>query len=94
MKTKTSFNAAVISIALFSGAASAYTDKQSEDILHGMGSVAASPKSAYIPVDTGPKEIRDDLLWNLHELEDASSYTPYVQIDNDRDDREVLLNNI
>lgn len=91
MKKTNTFSAAIITIALFSGAASAYTDQQSEDILYGKGTLAASPKSAYIRADTGPKDVRDYLLWNLHEIENVSNYTPYVHIENDRDNRDDLL---
>ncbi|MCB1762617.1 MAG: hypothetical protein KDI27_05705 [Gammaproteobacteria bacterium] len=48
----------------------------------------------YINNDTVPKEARDWLLWNLHQIKQAGSFIPYVRVDNDRHNREDLLSNI
>ncbi|MCB1851976.1 MAG: hypothetical protein KDI83_14565 [Gammaproteobacteria bacterium] len=94
MNKRTNVTAAFIGIAIFSGSVAAHTDKQSEDILHGPGKVESSRFTPYVHNDTAPKEARDYLFWNLHQIEHAGSFTPYVRVDNDRDNREDLLSNI
>lgn len=94
MKKSTTLGAALFAAALFSGAASASTDQQSEDILYGSGEVNASQGAPYIRVDTGPKEINDYLLWNLHEIESVGNFEPYVQTEGDRDNRDDQIDSI
>jgi len=98
MKNTIKISSALIAIALFSGSASANTDKQSEDIMYGSGAaVTASKAEAYVQVDSGAKETKGFLLWNLHETEDASRFAPYVQTGKERnnlDNRDDLINNV
>jgi len=97
MKKTINISTALITVALFSGSASAYTDKQAEDILHGNGAVTASQAEPYVQFDSGAKETEGYLLWNLHETENARSFTPYVQTDADRnnmDNRDDLINEV
>lgn len=94
MKKITVLTTALITAALFTGVAGAATDQQSEDILYGNGTVKASPGEPYVRVDSGPKEMNDYLLWNLHEIENAGNFEPYVQTEGERDNRDDQINNI
>ena len=57
----------------------------------GGAEVVASPGTPYIRVDSGPNGTETDLLSNLHEIEHPSSFVQYVQIKDDRDNREDLI---
>ncbi len=94
MNKTITYTATILSIALFSGFASAASGEQDEDILHGSGKVASSPSTPYIRVDSGPKGTETDLLSNLHEVEQSSKFVPYVQNGGDIDNRDDLLDQV
>ena len=94
MRKTITYTAALLSVALFSGFASAANGEQDEDILHGSGAVAASPSTPYIQVDSGPKGTETDLLSNLHEVQHPHKVTPYVQTDGDMDNRDDLIDQV
>ena len=94
MNKTITYTAAILAVSLFSGLASAASGEQDEDILHGSGAVAASPSTPYIQVNSGPKGTETDLLSNLHEVEQASKFTPYVQNGGDMDNRDNLIDQV
>ncbi|MCP5406862.1 MAG: hypothetical protein H6963_03905 [Chromatiaceae bacterium] len=94
MKKTITVTAALIGAAILSGPASAFTDKQSEDILHGNGAVQPSRGEPYIHTFAGPKETEGYLLWNLRETKGVGSIDAYVFTGNDRDNRDDLIDNI
>ena len=94
MNKTITYTAAILSVALFSGFASAASGEQDEDILHGSGAVVSRPGTPYIQVDSGPKGTETDLLSNLHEVQHSHTVTPYVQTDGDMDDRDNLINQV
>jgi len=94
MKKTITYTAALLSVALFSGFASAASGEQDQDILHESGKVVSIPGTPYVRVDSGPRGTESDLLSNLHEVESSSRFIPYVQIEGDRDDRDNLIDQI
>ena len=94
MKKTITYTAAILSIALFSGFASAASGEQNEDILNGNGAVVSSPSTPYIQVNTGPKGTETDLLSNLHEVQHSHKVTPYVQTDGDMDNHDDLIDQV
>ena len=94
MKKTITYTAAILSVALFSGFASAANGEQDEDILHGNGAVAARPGAPYIRVNSGPKGTETDLLSNLHEVQHSHKVIPYVQTGGDMDNRDNLIDQV
>ena len=94
MKKTITYTAALLSVALFSGFASAASGEQDEDILYGSGKVASSPSTPYVQVNSGPKGTETDLLSNLHEVEQANKFTPYAQTGGDMDNRDDLIDQV
>ena len=89
---KTTYTAAILATALFSGAAFAEMDNV-DDVLHGTGSVAASPSTPYVFVNSGPQGIEDDVLYGNKEI-GTSDFSPYERVSDDRDNRDNLLDKI
>ena len=89
---KTTYTAAIIAAALFSGASFAETDNV-DDVVYGTGSVSASPSTPYIWVNSGPQGIEDDILYGKEELE-SSDFRPYERVSEDRDNRDNLLEKV
>jgi len=94
MNKTITYTAALLSVALFSGFASAASGELDEDILHGNGAVVATPSTPYVQVNSGPKGTETDLLSNLHEVESSSKFTPYVQTGGDMDNRDNLIDQV
>ena len=87
---KITYTAAILSAALFSGAAFAEFDNE-EDILTGNGSVSASARSPFVRFHSGPRGIENDLLHNLDEINPSGEISPFERISNDRDNRDDLI---
>ena len=89
---KTTYTAAILTAALFSGAAFAEMDNV-DDILTGNGKVSASPSTPYVFVNSGPQGIEDDLLYGKEEI-GSSEFSPYERISEDRDNRDNLIDKV
>jgi len=85
MNKTITYTAALLSVALFSGFASAAS---------GELDVVATPSTPYVQVNSGPKGTETDLLSNLHEVESSSKFTPYVQTGGDMDNRDNLIDQV
>jgi len=89
---KTTYTAAILATALFSGASFAEMDNV-DDVLTGNGSVSASPSTPYVFVNSGPKGIEDDVIYGKKEI-GTSEFSPYERVSEDRDNRDNLLDSI
>ena len=89
---KTTYTAAIIDAALFSGASFAETDNV-DDVVYGTGSVSASPSTPYVWVNSGPQGIEDDVIYGKKEI-GTSEFSPYERVSEDRDNRDNLLDSI
>ena len=89
---KTTYTAAILAAALFSGASFAEMDNV-DDVLTGNGSVSASPSTPYVFVNSGPQGIEDDVLYGNKEI-GTSDFSPYERVSDDRDNRDNLLDKI
>ncbi len=90
---KTTYTAAILAAALFSGAAFAEMDNV-DDILTGNGKVSASPSTPYVFVNSGPQDQDSDLLYNQSRIESSSPSVPFDRLSKDRDNRDDLRDNI
>ncbi len=89
----TTYTAAILSVALFSGAAFAEVDNR-DDIIHGTGTVTASMGSPYVRVNSGSADQDSDLLYNLEQIKSSSKSVPFDKLSDDRDNRDSLRDNI
>ena len=89
----TTYTAAILSVALSSGAAFAEVDN-SDDIIYGTGTVTTSVGSPYVRVDSGPVDQDSDLLYNLEQIKSSSESVPFDKLSEDRDNRDSLRDNI
>ena len=89
---KTTYTAAILAAALFSGAAFAEMDNV-DDVLTGNGSVSASPSTPYVFVNSGPQGIEDDVIYGKKEI-GSSEFSPYERVSEDRDNRDNLLDSV
>lgn len=90
---KTTYTAAILSVALSSGAALAEVDNR-DDIIYGTGTVTASVGSPYVRVNSGPVDQDSDLLYNLEQIRSSSQSVPFDRLSDDRDNRDSLGDNI
>ena len=88
----------LVATTLFSGVALAGNsnvgDPAAEDILHGKGSVSASPSTPYLGQDRRPNGTETDVLSNLQEINGPGQITPYVRTEGDRDNNNDLIDNL
>ena len=85
----------LVSIALFTGGAFAANGELDQDILHGAGQVEASSFVPYVGSHRGPQGTEDDVLSNLDKVRGSSgTFTPYVQVEGDRDNVDDLIDNV
>jgi hypothetical protein len=89
---KTTYTAAILVAALFSGAAFAEVDNR-DDIIYGTGTVTASPSAPYVFVNSGPQGIEDDIFYGKEEI-GSSEISPYERVSEDRDNRDNLIDKI
>jgi len=89
---KTTYTAAILAAALFSGAAFAEMDNV-DDVLTGNGSVSASPSTPYVFVNSGPQGIEDDVIYGKKEI-GTSDFSPYERVSEDRDNRDNLIDKV
>ena len=89
---KTTYTAAILAAAMFSGAAFAEMDNR-DDILTGSGKVSASPSTPYVWVNSGPQGIEDDVIYGKKEI-GSSDFSPYERVSEDRDNRDNLIDKV
>ena len=90
---KTTYTAAILVAALFSGAAFAEMDNV-DDILTGNGKVSTSPGTPYVWVNTGSQDQDSDLLYNLEQIKSSSPSVPFDRLSEDRDNRDNLIDDV
>ena len=90
---KTTYTAAILATALFSGAAFAEVDNR-DDIIHGTGTVTASMGSPYVWANNGPADQDSDLLYIQEQIKTSSPSVPFDQLSEDRDNRDNLMDNV
>ena len=86
---KTTYTAAIIAAALFSGSALAETDIVG-DVLHGNGTVSTSSSTPYVVVHSRPQGTESEILCGRKEI-GSSAFNPYERVRDDRDYRTYLL---
>ena len=86
--------ATLISAALFAGTAAAANGELDQEIVHGNATVESSSHAPYVRSDSGPKGTETDLISNLNRIERSGKFTPYVQTEGDRDNRDDLIDNV
>ena len=89
---KTTYTAAILAAALFSGASFAEMDNV-DDVIYGTGAVSASPSTPYVFVNSGPQGIEDDVLYGKKET-GTSDFIPYERVSEDRDNRGNLIDKV
>ncbi len=89
---KTTYTAAIIAAALFSGAAFAEMDNV-DDVLYGNGKVVSSPSTPHVVAHSGPQGTEGDVLYGQGEIK-ASVSSPHERISNDRDNRDNLIDQV
>ncbi len=90
---KTTYTAAIISIALFSSASFAGFDNDS-DVLTGGARVVATPAEPYVTPESGPNGTETDVLSNLDEIRTDGRVSPYERVGGDRDNSDDLIDKI
>ena len=90
---KTTYTAAILATAMFSGTAFAEMDNV-DDIKYGTGSVNASPSAPYEFVKMGPSDKDSDLLYNQKQIRSSSKSVPFDRLSEDRDNRDNLIDMI
>ena len=88
----TTYTAAILATALFSGASFAEMDNV-DDVIYGNGKVSASPSMPYVWVNSGPQGIEDDVIYGKKEL-NASESVPFDRLSEDRDNRDNLIDKV
>ncbi len=88
---KTTYTAAILSAALFSGAS--FAEDNRDDILYGNGHVASSPGTPYAVTHSGPQGTEGDVLYGREEIK-SSAFSPYERVSNDRDNRDNLIDQV
>ncbi|MCP3870848.1 MAG: hypothetical protein GY703_22680 [Gammaproteobacteria bacterium] len=88
---KTTYTAAIVAAALFSGAS--FAEDNRDDILYGDGHVASSPSTPYVVTHSGPQGTEGDVLYGKQELK-PSKFSPYERVSDDRDNRDNLIDQV
>ncbi|MCP3868538.1 MAG: hypothetical protein GY703_10655 [Gammaproteobacteria bacterium] len=89
---KTTYTAAIIAAAMFSGAVFAEMDN-ADDVLYGSRKVTSSPGTPYVATHSGPQGTEDDVLYGREQLK-SSAFSPYERVSNDRDNRDNLIDEV
>ncbi len=90
---KTTYTAAILSVALFSSASFAGFDNDS-DVLTGGATVVATPGAPYVMPEAGPNGTETDVLSNLNEVQTNGRVSPYERVSGDRDNNDDVIDKI